>query len=43
MVEQDGMSALMHAAKSGNAATVKALVDAGADVTIRSKVNLCFM
>ena len=40
MVVQDGMSALMHAAMSGNAATVKALVDAGADVTILNKVSV---
>ena len=40
MVVQYGMSALMHAARSGSAEAVRALVDAGADVSVLSKVSV---
>ena len=38
-ISQDGLTALILAAKEGCTETVKILLDAGADVNIQEKVN----
>ena len=40
LVVQWGLSALMHAAESGNADAVKVLLAAGADVTVLGQVSV---